>query len=287
MAGSSKDVPEIRFKTPTFAPNDQDIERSAVESDDVDPNNRQRPVIRQRFPSRKQSHGEDADSRPPTPSNVYLGSYAHTRGSIAARGSSRTPPVSPRASTSHVQLEPLLPKTDLNLDTYGIEEFRPGFFDAEFYQPLERRTSELRRKASTTLPQAFEKHHPLSLKRFLPQQVREVKGLIHQLSSRAGIRLLKSFLGVFIAYMICLIPTSRDWLGTYNYILVISAIINHSGRAVGSQIDGAALTILGTIAGLGWGSLALYASTATVSGSPSLAWPVSHLPKPSATVHKQ
>ena len=267
MPESSRNVPELRFRTPTFATSDHDIERSAAEHDVIDPSGEETQVVRQRFPSRERSQGENADSRPPSPTNVYLGSYAHTthRGSIAARASSRTPPASPRGSTSHIQLEHLLPQTDLDLETYGIEELRPAFFDTEFHQPLKRRTSELRRKASTTLPQAFEKYHPLSLKGFLRQQAREIRGFLQQLRTRAGIRLFKSFLGVFIAYVICLIPASRDWLGRYNYILVISAIINHPGRAVGSQLDGAALTVLGTIAGLGWGSLALYISIITVS----------------------
>ena len=45
--------------------------------------------------------------------------------------------------------------------------------------------------------------------------------------------------------------------------MVVSAIVNHPGRSVGSQIDGLFLTTLGTVAGLGWGSLALYTSTST------------------------
>ncbi|KAL9124691.1 MAG: hypothetical protein Q9217_006001 [Psora testacea] len=114
-----------------------------------------------------------------------------------------------------------------------------------------------------TLPESFEKNHSLSLRRFAPQQLREIKGFLGILRTRAGIKLFKSFLGVFIPYIVCLILTSRDWLGRYNYIIVVSAIVNHPGRALGSQIDGAFLTILGTVAGLGWGSLALYVSTFT------------------------
>lgn len=198
--------------------------------------------------------------------NVYLGSYAHP----SPRGSAddslpRTPPApSPRASTSHLQLEHLLQAVDADLESYGVEESRDGFFDASFYRPLHRDHEDLVQRASLTLPESFRKNHSLSRHEFLPQQLRESKAFFRRITtSRAGIKLTKSFLGFFITYIICLIPASRDWLGRYNYMMVISAIINHPGRAVGSQIDGAILTILGAVAGLGWGSLALYVSTST------------------------
>lgn len=123
------------------------------------------------------------------------------------------------------------------------------------------------RKAEETLPDTFRmKNQPLSVRRFLPQQLRGAKAFFWRISTtRAGVRLLKTFLGFFITYIICLIPASRNWLGRYNYIMVVSAIVNHPGRAIGSQIDGAILTILGTVTGLGWGSLALYVSTSTAT----------------------
>lgn len=166
-----------------------------------------------------------------------------------------------------MQLEHLPEAVDEYLDGYGLEESRDGFFDASFNKPLQRDHVDLMRKAAETLPDAFrKKNHPLSLRRFLPQQLREAKSFFQRVStSRAGIRLLKTFLGFFITYIICLIPASRNWLGRYNYTMVISAIVNHPGRAVGSQFDGAILSILGTAAGLGWGSLALYVSTSTAT----------------------
>lgn len=197
---------------------------------------------------------------------IYLGSYAGSSSRKLLNDQAKGPSIrpSPRASTSHLQLEPLLQAVDADLATYGVEELRDGFFDASFHRPLQRHREEMKRKASLTLPDAFKQSNPLSLRRFLPQQIREGKSFLYEIStSRAGIQLLKSFLGFFIAYVICLIPASRDWLGRYNYIIVVSSIINHAGRPIGSQLDGAILTILGTIAGLGWGSLALYASTST------------------------
>ena len=255
MAQISKPAPEIQFKTPTYSSRNEDVDAETTGS--------KPSSIRQRG----SNLAGDRSSRPATPQDIYLGSYAHTtpRGSTVARASSRTPPTTPKESTRQFQLEHLLPQLDVDLNTYGLEELRDGFFDAVFYRPLKRRRSDLMRRASKTLPQSFQEHHPLSLRRFLPQQLHEVRGFLGKLRTRAGIKLLKSFLGVFISYVICLIPVSRDWLGRYNHVIVISAIVNHPGRTFGSQIDGTFLTIFGTIAGLAWGSLALYVSTSTVT----------------------
>jgi hypothetical protein len=86
-------------------------------------------------------------------------------------------------------------------------------------------------------------------------------------TTRVGIRLFKAFLAFFIAYILCLVPTIRDWLGRYNYVMVVSTIVNHPARTVGSQIDGAVLTTIGTAAGLGWGVVALLLSTSTLAAS--------------------
>ena len=265
MAKNSSGIPAIRFKTPTLSPAGQDLETTGHSvNSGLDARSTEGPGIRQRTSQRTPSV-KASSSRSATPHQVYLGSYAHItpQGSIDARRSSRTPPASPRTSTSHIQLEHLLPQADFEINDYGVEELRDGFFDAAFYRPMKRHQSDLMRKASLTLPISFEKDHPLSLRRFLPQQIHEMHEFFTQLRTRAGVKLLKSFLGVFIAYIVCLIPACRDWLGRYNYIMVLSAIANHPGRAIGSQLDGALLTILGTFAGLGWGSLALYVSTST------------------------
>ena len=203
--------------------------------------------------------------RHPSPT-AYLGSYARSSPnvSIDTGVSKRTPIPSPRANSSHLQLQHLLEAADPDLKTYGVEELRDGFFDAPFYRPSKWRGP------SENLPRESFKYrtHPLSIRRFLPSQFREARSFfVEVITSRAGIKLLKSFLGFFLTYIICLIPASRDWLGRYNYILVISALVNHPGRSIGSQLDGALSTILGTAAGLGWGSLALYLSTLTPTQS--------------------
>lgn len=271
-SGPSHDI-RFQFRAPTFqAAGDTkdialpDIEpRNRVALNDQGSNLKWRP----------KSLGFEEDSTTKRKSNpdVYLGSYGkiaeHTRSSLRLSIDSKSPygsvSRSPRASTSHLQLQQLRQAIDVDIDTYGLSELRDGFFDASFHRP---RTREMDFDDDDSikehLPAAFRRYHPLSIRRFIPQQWREFREFTLQLQKFSlGIRMLKSFLGYFIAYIICLIPISRNWLGKYNYIMAVSAIVNHSGRPLGSQIDGAFMTIVGTVAGLGWGSLALYVSTST------------------------
>ncbi len=251
----------INFRSPTLklageisAPEASDAAHDAKNLSAQGASSLRQRAVKNLQPSEQQHSSASQD--------VYLGSYSQ-RSALRGSGDVRAAP-SPRESTSHLQLEPLLDGIQSDLETYGVEELRDGFFDASFYRPPQINRNELMRKALMTLPEDFQKSHPLSLRWFLPQQLREVRTFLRQVTtSRAGIKLMKTFLGFFITYTICLIPASRDWLGRYNYIMVISAIINHPGRPIGSQIDGAFMTILGAVAGLGWGSLALYVSTST------------------------
>lgn len=194
--------------------------------------------------------------------SVHLGSYASSieidRGPY--HGSIRN---LQSRNASQAQLEHLLANVD-TVDSYGLQESRDGFFDATFQIPLRADHEEALRKAYQTLPETMRKPHSVSLYHFLPQQFTEAKAFLKDITTtRSGIKLLKSFLGVFVAYIVCLVPDSRDWLGRHNYIIVISAILNHPGRPLGSQIDGAVISSIGTAAGLAWGSLALYVSTST------------------------
>ena len=261
---------QINSNTHSSRYENDDIEAAAASSSRKDINSKeasQRPTV---LKKRNTKHLRIADQNPPKSragQHAYRGSFTYTspRASISPDTQRTVGVPSPRTSMSHLQLEHLLQAVDEDLDTYDIDEMRDGFFDASFYRPLKRHRDDLMQKASLTLPDSFKhKNHPLSVRLFFPQQLREFKAFFFRISSsRAGVRLLKSFLGFFITYVICLIPRSRNWLGRYNYIMAVSAIVNHPGRAIGSQIDGAVLTILGTVAGLGWGSLALYVSTST------------------------
>lgn len=162
---------------------------------------------------------------------------------------------------SHGHLESLLQDLNLDLETYGVEELRDGFFDASFIKPPKVDREDLMKDAEYTLPAAFKKRNPLSPKAFFPGQWHSIKEVAKDLiTTRAGIKLSKSFLAFLVAYILCLTPSIRIWLGRYSYIVVISAIINHPGRTIGAQIDGTFLTILGTATGLGWGAFALWVS---------------------------
>ena len=255
--------PRIQFRSPTL-----DVEATGGLPNERYQNDDPRSAHKSaRFRKRKPKPLQTDEASPQiitAEQDVYLGSYAQStpRGSIDTTNLHSRPVPSPRASLSHLQLEHLLKTVDTGLNNYGVEELRDGFFGALFYRPVGGKPTDEMIEASATLPSSFQKNHPLSAHRFIPQQIKEVEDFIHQITtSRAGVKLLKSFLGVFICYIICLVPASRDWLGRYNYIIAVSAIVNHPGRKLGSQLDGAILTILGTIAGLSWGSLAIYVST--------------------------
>ncbi|KAM0286742.1 hypothetical protein ACHAQH_000762 [Verticillium albo-atrum] len=159
----------------------------------------------------------------------------------------------------------LLEKDHLDTDTHGISEIRDGWFDAVYLKQRPLDYERLMRHAESTLPAAFAKDPPLSLQHFLPKQRRQLRSVFFKvMTTRSGVRLFKAFIAFFIAYCLCLVPQVRDWLGRYNYIMVVSVIINHPARPLGPQLDGTILTILGTISGLGWGVIGLILSYSTV-----------------------
>lgn len=225
------------------------------------------PRVERRRRTPKHIHLSEPALRPgSSESNIYMGSYgkkasASPHSSVKIFGS-MVP--SPRTSTGHLQLHHLLRGIDVETDTYGLDELRDGFFDAFFYRPLLWDRRSMSRRASQTPPTTLQQPHPFSFLRSFMHQRHEVVNLAKELcSTRSGIKLLKTFLGFFTSYILCLVPSTRDWLGTYSYVIAISAIINHPGRSIGSQIDGAFMTSLGTVAGLLWGSLALLVATCT------------------------
>ncbi|RYP18804.1 hypothetical protein DL767_009755 [Monosporascus sp. MG133] len=133
----------------------------------------------------------------------------------------------------------------------GVTELRDSFFDAVFLSPEEVDTDELLKRAEATLPYAFRKKDPLSVTNFLPKQWHEVQSVVQRVTTtRAGIKLLKSFLGFFVAYILCLIPQIQSWLGRYSHVMVVSAIINHSGRTLGAHVDGVIMTTFGQVIAL-------------------------------------
>lgn len=165
---------------------------------------------------------------------------------------------------SIMQIDQIISDDRINMETYGVSEMRDGFFDALFLTPEPLTPEEIEDKA--ILPKEFEKSHPLSPKAFFPRQLHELRSVVRKVTTtRSGIRLLKSFLAFFLAYILCLVPTVSNWLGRYDYIMAISVILNHPARTFGSQVDGAILTIVGTACGLAWGIIGLLLSTSTLA----------------------
>lgn len=183
----------------------------------------------------------------------------------------RRPNLGSRSSStaSIAQIQQMVSDDKLDTDTYGVSEIREGFFDAFFLKPSPLNVEELREQARLTLPDEFGHDiSPLHPRQYAEQQWRKITRAVTEiLTTRSGIRLVKAFLAFFIAYVLCLIPASRDWLGRYSYVMVVSTIINHPARTVGSQIDGAVQTTVGTAAGLGWGVIGLLLSTSTLAAS--------------------
>lgn len=186
-------------------------------------------------------------------------------GDGASTPKSRMDTVSREASTINLALiAQLLSENRMDTDTYGVTESRDGFFDAFFLHPPSVEYAELLESVQPTLPKVFRARGPSSGRNFLGRQWDDVKAVaVEVFTTRSGLLLFKSFLAFYIAYVLCLVPTVREWLGRYSYIMAVSTIVNHPGRTVGSQIDGAVLTTIGTAAGLGWGAVGLLLSTST------------------------
>ncbi|KAM3558943.1 hypothetical protein MY1884_003725 [Beauveria asiatica] len=180
-----------------------------------------------------------------------------------------TPGLGSRTSstTSLLKLNHLLPRPeDHGTDTYGVREVRDGFFDAVFLKPPRLPSKDGLEALKATLPAAFDQHNPLTIWHFLPSQWRKLKSVVRRVfTTQTGITLLKPFVAYFIAYILCLVPVVRHWLGPQYYIMAVSVILNHPARTVGAQVDGVLFNVLGTAIGIAWGALALLLSTSTLA----------------------
>ncbi|KAK6495322.1 hypothetical protein TWF481_003346 [Arthrobotrys musiformis] len=195
----------------------------------------------------------------PPYTKVYRGSFAATpisrsrlaSGQATPRGGSLVASIPLDQFMSRLQLE-----AD-DLEDYGVEELRDGFFDASFYK--------MARKELATAKQKRKIRSPFSLRKFVQLQKDGIQRFFWSIKHpKRRSALMRAVTGYMVAYILCLVPAIRTWLGQYHYIMIIATIVNHAGRSIGSQIEGTAATITGAGIGIGAGLLALWIST--VSG---------------------
>ncbi|KAJ3494347.1 hypothetical protein NLG97_g4141 [Lecanicillium saksenae] len=214
-------------------------------------------------PMRRSSSDEHDSSRESSSASPTKPKRPGFRGGAPGLGSRTS------STTSLLKLNHLLPKQeDHGTDTYGVRELRDSFFDAVFLKAPQLPSKDGLKALKDTLPAAFDKHNPLTIKHFLPTQWQELKSVVRSvLTTQIGVKLLKSFLAYFIAYILSLVPEVRHWLGHQHYIMAVSVIINHPARTVGAQVDGVFFTVFGSAFGIAWGAFALLLSTSTLQAS--------------------
>lgn len=162
---------------------------------------------------------------------------------------------SPRASVSTLQLQNLLEKLEMDqYNTYGVEELREGFFDAPFYRPIKQDTR-LRGESKLLLTSEELTSKPKGFWRMQVSDSRDAFRIVF--TTPKGISLAKSFLAYFVAYILCLVPHIRLWMGRYSCWILLATLFNHPGRTFGAQIDGTVSCMVGGALGLAVGSLAL------------------------------
>lgn len=201
--------------------------------------------------------------RPWRSGNVYCKtprSYRSTHSGIQS-SQARTPmdPHSPRASVSTLQLQHLLEKLEMDqYNTYGVEELREGFFDAPFYRTIKQDTRPRGESKPLLSEESTFGQPPLLSRGFWYAHVSDTWDSFRMVSTTPkGISLAKSFLAYFAAYVLCLVPHIRLWMGRYSYWIVLATLFNHPGRTFGAQIDGTASCVVGGALGLAVGSLTL------------------------------
>lgn len=177
-----------------------------------------------------------------------------------SRNVSSTSLKSLRHSNSYVKIKRFHDGDTEIRETYGLEELREGFFDTVFVPP-----SLIELQATDSAANGkLEEQQPEDKDRLSVRMKSGIVGIYRNIVDiRSGSVLLKAFLAYFIAYILCLIHPTSQWLGKYAFLMPICAIVHHPGRTVGSQLEITLQVIFGEACGLGWSSLALYISTST------------------------
>ncbi|KAK6544384.1 hypothetical protein TWF694_001084 [Orbilia ellipsospora] len=205
-------------------------------------------------------HSSPGSPWTPTYTKVYRGSFAATpisRGSRSRHASGQT---TPRGDSSlagaNFPLEQFLNRLQLeadDLEDYGVEEMRDGFFDASFYKMPRKELATAKNKKIRS---------PFSLRRFIQLQREGIERFWWNISrSKRRYGLLRAVTAYMVAYILCLVPVIQHWLGQYHFIMIIATIINHAGRSIGAQVEGSIACIFGAGLGIGAGLLALWIST--------------------------
>ncbi|QID83991.1 Zinc finger protein containing five transmembrane domains [Saccharomyces pastorianus] len=218
---------------------------------------------------RDRSPGHDPDIVKGSYSQTSLRSlhelnYRHPAG-ISGLNSAGSPQQSV-ASLSQMRLESLTKdKNWEEVEDFGLEELRDGFFDAAFTKPDNKGRypdsaigdddDTARKKLQSSFSNVFHDVWTAVYKPIIrfPRDLRE-----------NCVSLFKFFIAYFVAIVICVIRPSGKWVGhEFRYFLPIAVLIHHPVRNVGVQLEMTLSSVIGASFGLGWSALALYVSTAT------------------------
>lgn len=196
----------------------------------------------------------------PGSSNGFWSPKCHSRG--GSMGMSLASPGSPHMIANMNQIEKIFSSKDVVRDTFGLEELRDGFFDAVFAPPnlISKLAYQSIKRAA-----AGDEDEPEEKVSWFGKLKLRASGIFHTLStdSPGCPPFLKAFIGYAIAYVLCLVWVTGNWLGEYRYFMYMATINHHAGRSSGSQIEITGLTIAGGSLGLACATLALYVSTCT------------------------
>lgn len=187
---------------------------------------------------------------------VYRGSFAATPISRSRLASGAATPRADSSINASIPLDIFMSRLQMeadDLEDYGIDETRDGFFDAAFYRmPRKELATGRQRKIRS----------PFSFYRLAMLQKEGVIRFWNNIrNTKRRYTLMRAVTAYMVAYIICLIPVVQSWLGRYQFIMVIATIVNHAGRSIGAQIEGTVSCLLGASFGIASGVLALKIST--------------------------
>lgn len=144
---------------------------------------------------------------------------------------------------------------------FGLEELRDGFFDAVFVPQslIEKLAYQSIKGAASS---ANDKGSKKTVLEHAKEQVINIVRLV-MIKTSGCPPFVKSFIAYGIAYILCLVHATGNWLGRFRYLMCFATILHHAGRTAGSQIEITILTLFMGALGMAWGTLAVYISTST------------------------